>query len=155
MNGAAVKEELWREEKLRLLQRRMAGLAEWDAALVSWCPTQPSSFVLLCFKLPPTLLPELKSLLLKLLLLCPTLTLLWVLLTLCFPPDADNFGILRGDKKKTIYNKKFTLSHLKHIDIQSPRDRTLKSLHDLLIYLSAIWPILWSQPQTHPNTRIS
>lgn len=138
MKGAAVKEELGRVEKLRLLQRRMAGLAEREAAVLSWCPTQPCSFALLCFKLPPTLLPELKSLLMKLLLLRPKLTLLWVLLPLCFPLDADNFGVLRNDKNKSIYNKKFTLSHLRHTNIQSPWERALKSLHNLLIYSSAI-----------------
>lgn len=42
MKGAAVKEEVWRDEKLRLLLRRIAGLEERDAGLVLWWP------VLLC-----------------------------------------------------------------------------------------------------------
>lgn len=35
MKGAAVKEEAWRDEKLRLLQRRTAGLDGRDDCLVA------------------------------------------------------------------------------------------------------------------------
>lgn len=77
-----MREEVWRDEKLRLLQRRRAGLAGRDAALAGWLR-------LPLFKLPPTLLPpEVKSpLLLLRLLLLPQMTFgLVELLIACLAP---------------------------------------------------------------------
>lgn len=47
MNGAALRAEVWRDEKLRLLQRRRTGLAERDVCPLPCWPRLP------LFKLPP------------------------------------------------------------------------------------------------------
>lgn len=79
MNGAAARDEPWRDEKLRLLLRRAAGPAERD--LVPCWPMLP------LFKVPPALLPlESLPLPLRLLLLPKAMLVLDVLLPACLPP---------------------------------------------------------------------
>lgn len=76
MKGAAVREEVWRDEKLRLLESRRAGLAGRDGGLVAGWPALVCETRLPLFKLPPTLpaaAVESPPLLLRLLLL-PLLT---------------------------------------------------------------------------------
>lgn len=75
MNGAAVREEACREEKLRLLRRRRAGFAGSDVDLVVWWLPLPL--------LPAALLPvSVESL--PLLLFPPAV--LGALLEFCLPP---------------------------------------------------------------------
>lgn len=89
MKGAAASEEVWRDEKLRLLQRRLAGLAGRDACLVTWWPALPGWLRLPLVREPPTLLPlAVESLPLPLrLFTLPYLTpVLDVVLPACLPP---------------------------------------------------------------------
>lgn len=92
MKGTAEREVVWRDEKLRLLQRRGPALAVWDACLAIGWPAEPGWLRLPLFKLPPTLLTAAVKLLpLPRLLLRPLLTpALDTLLPACFPPGAGS-----------------------------------------------------------------
>lgn len=98
MKGTAARVEVWRDEKLRLLQRRRAGLAGRDAGLVGWLRLP------LC-KLPPTLVPpEIKSpLLLLRLLLRPQIILGFTVLLLpacLLPLDTGTVKAARSFRRE-------------------------------------------------------
>ena len=110
MNGAEVRDEVFRDEKLRLLPRRRDGLAGRDARLgPCWWPWRSR---LPLFKLPPPLLPLAVAslpLLLRLLLL-PELTLvLDVLLAACLAPGCVDAAGSFGREKVRFVRIKFCM----------------------------------------------
>lgn len=121
MNGAAVRQEAWRDEKLRLLRRFTADLADWDPCFFAFWPAL--SWWLRLPLLPPLLLPPaLDSLpLLLRLLLFPQLTpVLQALLPDRLPPSHEGVGAAKSlDHEKETQTECFSEHMTEHLTFSS------------------------------------